>query len=133
MPRLTKIVQISDGTSNTLMISEYLRAWSTLDNDWRGDIHNDDGVFRFHTLLTPNTSAADQIDSGWYVANNDPLMPVATASGDLQYNAARSRHSGGVNAAFCDGTVRFVANGVSLSTWKALGTMNGNDTPGSDF
>jgi len=25
------------------------KAWSADDDDWRGDIHNDDGEFRFHT------------------------------------------------------------------------------------
>jgi prepilin-type N-terminal cleavage/methylation domain-containing protein/prepilin-type processing-associated H-X9-DG protein len=132
-PRKTTMAQMTDGSSNTLLMSEYLRAWSTADNDWRGDIHNDDGVFRFHTLLTPNTSSPDQADSGWYVATGDPLMPVTTANGNQQYNAARSRHQGGVNVAFCDGSVRWVTNSVSLATWEALGTMNGNDSPGNDY
>ena len=129
-PRTSTLVQMTDGTSNTLLMSEYLRAWSTADNDWRGDIHNDDGFFRFHTLMTPNTTAPDQIDSGWYQNNSDPLMPATTANGNQQYNAARSRHPGGVNAAMCDGTVRWVANGVTLSTWMSLGTMDGNDAVG---
>jgi prepilin-type N-terminal cleavage/methylation domain-containing protein/prepilin-type processing-associated H-X9-DG protein len=132
VPAKVTIVMITDGTSNTLMMSEYLRAWSTQDDDWRGDIHNDQGVFRFHTLLTPNTTTPDQIDSGWWQPTGDPLMPVTNASGN-QFNAARSRHAGGVNAAFCDGSVRWIANTVSLTTWKALGTMNGNDEPGSDY
>jgi prepilin-type N-terminal cleavage/methylation domain-containing protein/prepilin-type processing-associated H-X9-DG protein len=132
VPTVVTMVSITDGTSNTLMMSEYLRAWSTQDNDWRGDIHNDQGVFRFHTLLTPNTTTPDQIDAGWFQSNNDPLMPVVAAGGN-QFNAARSRHPGGVNAAFCDGTVRWIANSVSLATWMALGTMNGSDMPGNDY
>jgi prepilin-type N-terminal cleavage/methylation domain-containing protein/prepilin-type processing-associated H-X9-DG protein len=131
-PMVVKMSRITDGTSSTLLMSEYLRAWSTADNDWRGDIHNDQGVFRFHTLLTPNTSTPDQIDSGWFQATGDPLMPATTASGN-EYNAARSRHQGGVNVAFCDGSVRWISNNVSLTTWEALGTMNGNDLPGNDY
>src|ERR1019366_3397744 len=75
-PQLFTLVKITDGTSNTLMMSEYLRAWSNADNDWRGDIQNDHGVFRVHTLLTPNTSLPDQIDSGWFQPTGDPLMPA---------------------------------------------------------
>jgi len=41
--------------------------------------------------------------------------------------AARSRHSGGVNASFCDGSIRFVSNSISLVTWQALSTMNGSE------
>ena len=101
---------ITDGTSNTLLMSEYLMAKSSGDNDWRGDIHNDDGVFRFHTLLTPNTSSPDLIQNGWFQVTGDPMMPAA--AGAQQRNAARSRHTGGVNAARCDGSIGFVSNSV---------------------
>ena len=33
--------------------------------------------------------------------------------------AARSRHPGGVSAALCDGSVRFVADEIDLSLWHA--------------
>jgi prepilin-type N-terminal cleavage/methylation domain-containing protein/prepilin-type processing-associated H-X9-DG protein len=128
-PQLTRITDITDGTSNTLMMSETLMAWSHDDNDWRGDIQNDDGVFKFMTLLTPNSSAADVVN--WAIPNHDPLMPVNTAG--AEYSAARSRHTGGVNAALCDGSVRFVSNSISLGTWQALGTMNGGEVIGNDF
>ena len=122
-PRITKIAHYTDGTSNTVMMSEYLRAWSRADNDWRGDIHNDDGVFRFHTINTPNSSANDFV--AWSQPNGDPNMPVTAAS--PQHNAARSRHSGGVNATFADGTVRWIPNSINLTIWRALGTVNGNE------
>jgi len=32
-----------------------------------------------------------------------------------------------VNAAFCDGSVRFFSNNVALDPWRALGTAGGND------
>src|SRR5262249_17512829 len=125
-PLVVKMKDVTDGTSTTLLLSEYLMAKSHDDDDWRGDIHNDDGVFKFMTLTTPNTSAADVVNRA--VADADPLMPVSTAG--AQFNAARSRHRGGVNAAMCDGSVRFVSNGVALATWQALGTMDGGDVVG---
>ena len=105
------------------MLSEYLMAWSIDDNDWRGDFHNDDGVFRFHTLDTPNSSSADVVN--WAIPTGDPLMPVSTSGSE--YNTARSRHPGGVNAGLCDGSVRFITNGINLKTWSALGTMDGGE------
>ncbi|MCE9565429.1 MAG: DUF1559 domain-containing protein [Planctomycetes bacterium] len=122
-PTLVRISSITDGTSNTLLMSETLRAKSTDDNDWRGDIHNDDGVFKFMTITTPNSSAPDVV--GWAIADTDPLMPVTKAGS--QYSAARSRHTGGVNVVLCDASVRFVINGVPSSAWTALGSMNGGD------
>jgi prepilin-type N-terminal cleavage/methylation domain-containing protein/prepilin-type processing-associated H-X9-DG protein len=47
----------------------------------------------------------------------------------LSYGActARSYHTGGVNAAFMDGSVRFVTNSIPQLTWRALGTRNGGE------
>jgi prepilin-type processing-associated H-X9-DG protein len=133
-PAPVKMGDILDGTSNTLLQSEILMAKSRQDNDWRGDIHNDDGTFRFHTNLTPNTSAPDVILNGWFQNYNDPAMPaVATGTGSAQTVAARSRHAGGVNASFLDGSTRFVRNAIGLNAWMALGTMNGGETIGEDF
>jgi prepilin-type N-terminal cleavage/methylation domain-containing protein/prepilin-type processing-associated H-X9-DG protein len=125
-PRKTSFADITDGTANTLLMSEILKGWTPEDHDWRGDIHNDDGVFRFHTSLTPNTSAPDVIEStNWFRATGDPLMPVV--AGAAQVAAARSRHSGGVNALMCDASVHFISNDIALAEWRAMGTMNGSD------
>jgi hypothetical protein len=126
-PRDTKFATITDGTSRTLMMSEVLKAWSPEDNDWRGDIMNDDGVFRFHTLLTPNTSAPDVIESGWFTRTGDPLMPAVAGAASAQVAAARSRHTGGVNASLCDASIRFFRDDISLNVWQALGTMDGGE------
>jgi prepilin-type processing-associated H-X9-DG protein len=44
----------------------------------------------------------------------------------------RSAHSGGVNFAFLDGSVRFLADGSSDAFRLAIGTVNGGDiVPGN--
>jgi len=129
VPGIVHFDSISDGLSNTLMLSEYLMAFSDQDNDWRGDIHNDDGVFRFHTLQTPNSPTPDVLDSA-FEQGDYPLMPVT--AGDQEQVAARSRHPDGVNACYCDGSVRFVNNSVNPQTWMAMGTMDGNEVFDSD-
>lgn len=126
-PRKTKFADITDGTSSTLLMSEVLKAWSPEDNDWRGDIHNDDGVFRFHTKLSPNTSAPDVIEGGWFQPTGDPAMPAVAGGRTAQVTAARSRHPGGVNSVLCDGSVRFVNDDIALNVWQAMGTMNGSE------
>jgi prepilin-type N-terminal cleavage/methylation domain-containing protein/prepilin-type processing-associated H-X9-DG protein len=122
-PGVVKITTITDGTANTLMMSETLMAKSPDDNDWRGDIQNDDGVFKFMTLTTPNSSSPDVVN--WAVGPADPAMPYTTAGS--QYSAARSRHTGGVNIALCDGSIRFVRNSIDIATWAGMGTMNGGE------
>jgi len=61
---------------------------------------------------------------------NDPL-PDCGAHG-RGFFAARSNHSGGVNVALGDGSVRFVSSSVNLTTWQALCTRSG-DEPVGDF
>jgi len=125
-PRKTTFASISDGTSNSLMISEVLMAIIDTDHDWRGDMHNDDGTSRFHTTITPNSTSPDLINNNNYFRQNgDPLMPVAL--GNPQSNAARSRHSGGVNAAMADGSIRFARNSTAITAWRAMGTINGGE------
>jgi prepilin-type N-terminal cleavage/methylation domain-containing protein len=130
-PRLTKLEDIIDGTSNTLLMSEVLKAWSSEDNDWRGDIHNDDGVCRFPTVLSPNSGAPDIIPRGGFQNTGDPLMPAVAGAREAQVAAARSRHSGGVIAAMCDASVQFIPDGIDLDVWQAMGSMDGKEPQGN--
>jgi prepilin-type N-terminal cleavage/methylation domain-containing protein/prepilin-type processing-associated H-X9-DG protein len=132
-PQITRLTDITDGTSSTLMMSECLMARSHDDNDWRGDIQNDGAEFFFSTMYTPNSTTPDQIDNASFDAGAvpDPLMPLTTAS--PQFFLARSRHTGGVNVSMCDASVHFVSNTILTKTWQALGTMNGGDVPASDW
>ena len=59
-------------------------------------------------------------------ANNSPCWSTT----DL---AARSAHSGGVNVCLADGSVRFVQDTISLTTWQALGSINGGEVLAPDF
>jgi prepilin-type processing-associated H-X9-DG protein len=44
------------------------------------------------------------------------------------WRAARSLHSGGVNVAYADGSVRFVTDDVSRAAWQAQATRAGGET-----
>jgi prepilin-type N-terminal cleavage/methylation domain-containing protein/prepilin-type processing-associated H-X9-DG protein len=131
-PGTVTTAHITDGLSNTLLMSESLIAKIASDNDWRGDFHNDDGVFRIHTVTTPNSTAPDLIRSQTFF----PLVPDPTmgpvALGNPERAAARSRHTGGVNVAMCDGSIRMVRNTIALNTWMAMGSMAGGETVQND-
>jgi prepilin-type N-terminal cleavage/methylation domain-containing protein/prepilin-type processing-associated H-X9-DG protein len=45
---------------------------------------------------------------------------------------ASSRHSGGVNVLFADGSTRFVKNSVNPQTWWALGSRSGGEVISAD-
>jgi prepilin-type processing-associated H-X9-DG protein len=63
-------------------------------------------------VFPPNSRLLDCESSGWIA------MGLMTA---------RSAHSGGVNLAFADGHIQFVADGVDLTVWRAWGTPNGGE------
>jgi prepilin-type N-terminal cleavage/methylation domain-containing protein/prepilin-type processing-associated H-X9-DG protein len=123
LPRTVRLTDIKDGTSNTLLLSEVIMHEDS-SPDWRGDMLNDDEQCgRFMTLDTPN-SGIDQIVSASFCQNTPRLPCTVNPNGKI---SARSNHTGGVNVAMADGSVRFVSDTIPLATWQALSTANGGE------
>ncbi len=55
-----------------------------------------------------------------------------TTTEGAEYVATRSRHPGGVNSLFGDGSVHFVKNSIASATWIALGTIAAGEVVSSD-
>ena len=66
----------------------------------------------------------------YYPPNSSARWDCGNGSHNKGLTAARSAHSGGVNLLACDGSVRFVSNGIQLASWRALGTRAGGEVPG---
>jgi Protein of unknown function (DUF1559) len=125
---------ITDGSSNTLLLSELIiGANQGTNSDHRGDLYNDDtNCFYFNVYTTPNSMIPDYMTAYCLYPNlNNPPCNGNPSPAD-SFNAARSYHTGGVNAAQGDGSVRYYKNTISLQTWRALGTQAGNETISAD-
>ncbi len=131
-PRKTRITDMTDGTSNTLLMSEVIMAGSDTDFDIRGDFLNDDRpCTQFMTIYPPNTKEKDVTPycRPTQYPQNPPVTDVGSANA---FKSARSKHTGGVNALIGDGSVRFVRDSIAPASWRALGTSNGGEVIAND-
>jgi prepilin-type N-terminal cleavage/methylation domain-containing protein/prepilin-type processing-associated H-X9-DG protein len=145
--RGVKVDQITDGSSNTIMFSEVLPydvdvlgpTTSSLqgrNRDMRGCVLLPAaGGNVFTTLTGPNSTTPDTLISCEpTIPTNDPYRRACTqnqTTGDT-FAAARSKHSGGVNAALADGSVRFFRDTIAVQVWQALGTRAGGEVVNFD-
>jgi prepilin-type N-terminal cleavage/methylation domain-containing protein/prepilin-type processing-associated H-X9-DG protein len=126
-PRTIGFAEFTDGTAHTMLLSEVIQANDDNDYDIRGDMLNDDlACTMYMTLETPNTSVPDY--SPYTPPVPDPDDPPYLRNASYGQKAARSRHVGGVNVAFGDASVRLVQDGIALTVWRAMGTINGEET-----
>ncbi len=128
--------EILDGLSGTLLLGETVDGQNRASNgnasgayDHHGDYWNDDfNASSFEAYTAPNSKVPDQMGSsplycGSNYLKNPPCLAVTPA-----FNAARSRHPGGVHVLFADGSARFLKDSVDLATWRSLSTTTGSET-----
>ncbi|OJW13704.1 MAG: prepilin-type N-terminal cleavage/methylation domain-containing protein [Planctomycetales bacterium 71-10] len=82
------------------------------------------GATILNTVVPPNGGG----QSLWGACRMDCCVNAQHA----HYINATSNHSGGVNVALGDGSVRFVKDSIAFPTWWALGTRAGGEVVSSD-
>jgi prepilin-type N-terminal cleavage/methylation domain-containing protein/prepilin-type processing-associated H-X9-DG protein len=156
-----RITDVSDGSSNTAMMSESLlgAGQANASGPMPSAPQGVQRVYAYTGFGTPLSAGACAGAGQWNVSD---LRGFMWASGEMRcgsynhyytpnaaiydcvtndlttytsfaFRAARSNHTGGVNVLFGDGGVRYVSQSISPSTWRALATRSGGDLPGNDF
>jgi prepilin-type N-terminal cleavage/methylation domain-containing protein/prepilin-type processing-associated H-X9-DG protein len=149
----TRIADITDGTSNTALMSESLQGPGgpapsgplPVGSPLRQVLYASFSSTPMTELVCqppdPSTLTwATDRDSKWadgdvycsiYDHYRTPNSSVWDCiAGTYSWRAARSGHAGGVNLLLADGSVRFVPNSVNPDTWHALGSRNGSEVLG---
>ena len=115
------ISSITDGTSNTVMVGETIPAQVADNNFW-----NHNGC-TFGTSMPINWETLRVPASGTPFGIDDYKNRFSYAS-----KGAKSKHPGGVNIGFADGSVKFIKNSINLPTWAALGSKSGGEVISAD-
>jgi prepilin-type N-terminal cleavage/methylation domain-containing protein len=83
----------------------------------------------FTTTLTPNTNVVF-VDNGVVYNNTDyASRQEGSHTTSVSYSALNSRsyHTGIVQSALCDGSVRAFSSNMSLTVWRSLGTRDSGE------
>ncbi len=146
----TRLTDITDGTSNTAAISEHRKGdfnngiSSVSDTFYLGQAKGffpknaDEAQQIANALDTKNLLYQGMSDVGapWiygyhsttvYFHSTKPFSNSCMYPPGRIATTADSNHSGGVNVTFCDGSVRFVPQSVSLPAWRAMGSSAGGE------
>lgn len=151
-----RLLDVSDGTSNTALYAEVRRGQRTVAN-WRNTLANlvlnttwdsTPGVneARLSVCEAPAYSSSDSTGLEYWkgsaahtmmythtmVPNSKLRDCIRHYDLDKGHLAARSYHTGGVNVARVDGSVSFVRESVSPAAWLAFGTRAGGEATGID-
>jgi prepilin-type N-terminal cleavage/methylation domain-containing protein/prepilin-type processing-associated H-X9-DG protein len=175
-----KIGQVTDGTSNTALISERLIGTQNdsiprssnqakrasfpgpMASDWSPPVDPPNPAqlamqyYQACQTITGSTLSvgSHEIGAMWHASSPynqtgvynhwgppnfitclDPgvdIPYIGAWGGPNSILTATSNHPGGVNVAFCDGSVKFIRDTINLPTWWALGTRAGGEVISAD-
>lgn len=142
----TKLASITDGTSNTALVSECLvgvpryhqtspagdtnctpsglsGATRRTNSGYSWMFGRTNPAWYFSAMYTPNfrrAATATEVDGIYDCSNND----IGGAY------VARSKHTGGVQVTLADGSVRFVSDNINRQTWRDVGNRKDGNPVG---
>ncbi len=124
-----RIASVTDGTSNSIIVGEVLPANAADSNFWmqNGGYAGTTVPLGFNSNTIMPVAGGPCSSTTWQSAS----APVGCRFGSSAKGFI-SRHPGGSNFAFADGSVHFLKNSINLVTYCALGSRAGGEVISSD-
>ena len=134
----TAFPSVTDGLSTTAFAAEILQGSV---NDIRGMVWTTTpGGGSYMTRFTPNAFrdlygtnvASDQLVVPWFCTDEPGRMLPCTPIFDMvnAFAGARSRHPGGINSLFGDGSIHFLKDSINPSIWISINSIAGSEVMG---
>ncbi|TWT60655.1 DUF1559 family PulG-like putative transporter [Rubinisphaera italica] len=120
----TKMRDITDGTSNTMVVAECRVGSQVRTENASGNPPVCPGSAGFNKRRGYSWFFADRMPAWSYstiVGPNTNITECESSTGGTAVLGSRSEHKGGVQVLQCDGAVRFVSENIDLGTWRNLG------------
>ncbi len=133
-PRYMTFTQITDGLSNTVLFAERYVVCDGTQISNSGTVRsclwdwNEPGTVAGHAQWPIYDAFLDPSGNTAF-----PLPQIKPAVGYCDFQAPNTGHTGGMQAALCDGSVRTITPQVSQPTWQAANTPQGGEVLGSDW
>ncbi|MHC5540615.1 DUF1559 domain-containing protein [Singulisphaera rosea] len=130
-----RIAEVTDGTSNTLLIGENS---PNLNSGLAWASGNDIYASTIIPLNWMTKLKNGQVDSNGDVCSpaawnpSDPSSQIHCYNNQWYYQAFKSFHPGGANFAMSDGSVRFLKQTINSRTYMALSTRAGGEIVSAD-
>ena len=146
-----KVADIGDGLSNTVAMSESVMGTGVVPTAPPTDARTiATVVLEVPGGTDPTPGACDSASGAWsakrgakwidghygnslynhYYTPNPRTWDCGNGSHNKGLSTARSWHSGGVNILLVDGSVRYVRDAISITTWRALSTRDSGEVVG---
>ncbi len=128
----TRTQDITDGTSNTLLLGESVPDQDFLDIDAGGNLQKVD-----HWII--GSREMSDYPTGIGIGSNEiseclgsTAVPInaledPNASIDAKELCFSSKHSGGLNMGYADGHIKFLSSGIAPEIYSSLGTRSGGE------
>jgi prepilin-type processing-associated H-X9-DG protein len=131
VPWSAKLSDITDGTSNTIMMGEVRQA--CISQTWISWGWADTEALWYATTAPINYPCCPDDLAVDTASNPCTWYRTANAQNWNSFFGFKSKHTGGAHFALCDGSVRFISQNIDINLYQRLGAKSDGQVISGDY